>query len=366
MSLCYRARSPWVALFAGAAWLALAAPPGYGQYQHHPHSPCPTPWPPAPLPHGVVTPKDKEPAKDQEPAKDREQAPPPQQDQQQDISPEASAAAGGEAFASSNVGYIDSAIPRTQFRVRYDSAYRNNRPDRAEFFYPQCGCSGGPGPLGLETSVDYQDIRSYAEVAFGDRFSGFLEVPFRFINPEQNGNHAGLSDIEFGFKGALIADCDRYLTFQLRTYTPTGDGRKGLGTEHYSLEPALLFYQRLGDRLQVEAEFRDWIPLDGTDFAGNVLRYGVGAGYDVYQSCDGTRRVTPIVEVVGWTVLNGKETDPDLRAAVDASGDTIVNVKAGVRFYAGEHSNFYAGYGRALTGEVWYKDIIRVEYRWQY
>jgi hypothetical protein len=48
---------------------------------------------------------------------------------------------------------------------------------------------------------------------------------------------------------------------------------------------------------------------------------------------------------------------------VDASGDTIVNMKAGVRFFTGEHSNFYVGYGRALTGDVWYKDIIRVEMR---
>jgi len=26
-------------------------------------------------------------------------------------------------------------------------------------------------------------------------------------------------------------------------------------------------------------------------------------------------------------------------------------------------NDVYIGYGRALTGEVWYKDILRVEYR---
>jgi hypothetical protein len=125
-------------------------------------------------------------------------------------------------------------------------------------------------------------------------------------------------------------------------------------------------YQRLGDRLAIEAELRDWIPLDGTDFAGNVLRYGIGAGYDVYRSCDGCRRITPILELVGWTVLNGKETVFPPGVAVDAAGDTIINAKAGVRFFTGEHSNFYVGYGRALTGEVWYKDIVRVEFRMMY
>jgi hypothetical protein len=27
------------------------------------------------------------------------------------------------------------------------------------------------------------------------------------------------------------------------------------------------------------------------------------------------------------------------------------------------NSSLYVGYGRALTGAVWYKDILRVEYR---
>jgi hypothetical protein len=343
--------------------MALAVRSGYAQFQTYPHTTCPpAPGVPAPLPSLAPT----QPARPgEEPKKDgTTPSPAPEQMSQQDFSPEASSATGGETVAAaSNVGYIDSAIPRTQFRLRYDSAYRDNRPDRAEFFYPQCGCSGGPGPLALESSVDYQDIRSYAEYALNNRLSAFLEVPFRFINPEQNGNHAGLADIEFGFKAALVAECDRYLTFQLRTYTPTGDPRKGLGTDHFSLEPALLMYQRLGERLTLEAEFRDWIPLDGTNFQGNVIRYGVGAGYDVYRSCDGTRRISPIVELVGWTVLDGKETLFPQGVAVDASGDTIVNLKAGVRFFTGEHSNFYAGYGRALTGDVWYKDIIRVEMR---
>ena len=29
----------------------------------------------------------------------------------------------------------------------------------------------------------------------------------------------------------------------------------------------------------------------------------------------------------------------------------------------GEQSDVYVGYGRALTGDVWYKDMVRVEYR---
>ena len=39
-----------------------------------------------------------------------------------------------------NPTYIDSAIIRSRIRLRYDSAYELNSPDKAEFFYAKCGC----------------------------------------------------------------------------------------------------------------------------------------------------------------------------------------------------------------------------------
>jgi hypothetical protein len=283
--------------------------------------------------------------------------------------------------ARSDVGYIDSAIPQTQLRFRYDAGFEDNRPDRAEFFYPKCGCLAllpptnplfdprAPGPAQQPRFIDFQEQTSYLEVAYNRRLSGFVEIPVRFIDFDQrvdsllnlHSNLAGLSDVNFGVKYALLADEERYLTGQLRTFAPTGDADRGLGTDHWSLEPALLFYQRLSDRLTLEAELRDWIPLGGTDFAGNVLRYGVGLGCAVYDSH--SLRIVPVAEVVGWTVLSGKEIDENVGTVFDARGDTIVNIKTGVRTFFGAHSDAYVGYGRALTGEVWYKDILRVEYR---
>ena len=57
-----------------------------------------------------------------------------------------------------------------------------------------------------------------------------------------------------GFKYALIANPNQYYTFQFRTYVPTGDSYQGLGTGHASLEPALLVFQRLTDRLYFSGE----------------------------------------------------------------------------------------------------------------
>lgn len=286
---------------------------------------------------------------------------------------EAAAAQSGDTLAvlENPGGYIDSAIVGTQFRLRFDAAYNNPMPDRVEFFYAQCGILGGPGPPAIETSVDYQEITPYLEYAFNCRFSVFIETPFRAINPEVNANASGFSDLNVGFKYAFIACRDEYLTAQLRIYTPTGDPALGLGTGHVSIEPSILYFRRFNECWTLQAELRDWIPISdsvgpgGEPFAGNVLRYGAGLGYDLWSCCDGctSKRLTPVAELVGWTILDGFGTDGNLGGvAVDQAGVTIVNAKFGARYTVNEHS-FYAGYGTALTGEAWYEDVFRIEYR---
>jgi hypothetical protein len=289
-----------------------------------------------------------------------------------------SPAYGQPQTADSNSGYIDSALIGTLFRFRADAAYNDNRPERAEFFYakgsyfhnpnmipsPALVDPRAPGPPLVETRVDYQDLTGYLEVAAGDRLSFFVEAPVRFLNPEQNRNTVGYADMNAGFKVAVLSDPDQVLTFQLRTYIPTGNAGSGLGTDHVSLEPALLVFERLSERLIFEGELRDWVPIGGTDFAGNVVRYGVGLSYVAVRR--ESLRVAPVLEFVGWTVLSGKEeavASPQAWTVESARGDTIVNAKLGVRLKYGEHSDLYVGYGRALTGAVWYKDIMRLEYR---
>jgi hypothetical protein len=298
--------------------------------------------------------------------------------------------------SSSNVGYIDDAIVNTQIRLRYDAAFGNNRPDRAEFFYAKCGCfrvtgadPDAPGPAPpldgrdpnttrfIETNVDYQDINLELEYALAPDFSAIVEAPFRFLNPEVNDNTAGLADIQAGFKWALWTVPGEWLTFQLKTYIPTGDARRGLGTDHVSLEPALLYFLQFDDRLSIEAELRDWIAISpssgaGTGFeehfGGNVIRYGVGMAYDILKSDECGTKVAPVVELVGWTVLKGLASGSlDGTGATafveDAAGDTIVNLKIGTRVNFNFSDSLYMGYGRKLTDEWWYKDIFRLEYR---
>lgn len=343
--------------------------------------------------------------------------------------------ASGQELGTSDAGYIDGAIIRNQLRFRFDAGFDNPAPDRAEFFYPMCGClPGGPGPPLAESRVDYQEFEEYLEYAFRPGMSAFVELPIRIIDPNINANDAGLGDIRAGIKYALIEDCDRWLTFQLRAYFPTGDGRRGLGTEHFSIEPGLLF-QRSFDGFSVFSEFRTWVPFgtstqtvsDPTlgnvefDYSGSIVRYGVGFSYDIlhfndsppeqsfapylsngyppqemqssmlpgyspyrhdpvsysefapdqnfdsyqqsaYSSSPSSDRLSAIVELVGWTIGSGLRSSASTTAPLASTTfDTIVNLKLGLRWTTA-HDSIYVGSGHALTGDVWYQNLVRAEY----
>jgi hypothetical protein len=269
----------------------------------------------------------------------------------------------GPTTSDSSVGYIDPAIPGDIFRFRFDAANNDHRPTRAEFFYPKGGPTG-PGLPEPERNVNFQELAAYLELAPFERFSVFINAPVRFIQQEVNSDHAGFSDLDAGFKYAFLYDEDTVATFQLRTYAPTGNSHEGLGTHHVSLEPALLLYNRLTDRLRLESELRLWVPVGGTNFAGQIIRYGTGVHYDLYRI--GHCTFTPVAEFVGWTVLDGKETvvpPSGVPFVHDAGGETIFNTKLGLRVHFGQRADLYGGYGRPLTGDRWYENTARVEFR---
>ncbi len=289
-------------------------------------------------------------------------------------------------MAGSSTGYIDNAIVGSQIRVRFDADFTFNNPDRAEFLYGKCGCYGGsPGPKpGIAKSVNLQEVRLDLEYAPTGRFSFFAEVPERSIqfttipNTGPLSNHSQFGDVEAGFKVALLSSETRYLTLQARAYFPTGDARQGLGTAHYSLEPSLLYHQSLlagkfEDRWTLSAQFGGWHPIHGSagvsplfpqSFAGDVLIYGLGTGYDVVSKA--SYRFTPVVEFVGWSVLSGLVTVTPSAAGATAStaGVNIANIKIGARTTIRDHHSIYVGYGHALTSTTWYENLLRLEYRY--
>jgi hypothetical protein len=264
------------------------------------------------------------------------------------------------------VGYVDWALPVDQVRLRADFGYDFRTPTRAEFFYPRSR-PFGPGLPEPERAVDFQDYTLYLEKTLGPSWSIFAEGGLRTLNPDLNANTSGLADANVGFKYAFLADESQVWSFQFRTYLPTGAASRGLGTHHVSVEPGVLGFVWLTEQLGLASEVRYWQPVGGTDFAGSVLRYGLGLRYDLVDGPDW--RLAPTLEAIGWSVLNGQESRllPGGRVAtLDATGTTVVNLKVGARLDLGERFGVYAGYGRAVTGERWYRDVFRVEFRWLY
>jgi hypothetical protein len=302
-------------------------------------------------------------------------------------------------FPGSMVGYIDNPIVESQVRIRFDAAFDDPFPDRSEFFYAKCGCyrglqgapspanlafdpnAPGPGP-GVPTAVNFQQLFMDVEYSPQRRFSVFAEVPIRWLQaqgailPPIFGDQAGISDVMAGFKFAAVASEGTYVTFQFKSYFPSGDASNGLGTNHYSVEPSLLLYQRLSDRLRVEGQVGDWHPIGGSagvpvtnsqGFAGDVFFYGVGPSYTVYRGHG--IALTPVLELFGWHVVNGFETSPGAAGAIDGvatdvGGTNIVNLKFGVRTSVGLHNSFYVGFGQQVTHDFWYRHIVRLEYRY--
>jgi Putative MetA-pathway of phenol degradation len=291
----------------------------------------------------------------------------------------------------SMVGYIDDPSIRSVVRVRFDAAWDDKTPDRAEFFYAKCGCyafipptnpaydpkTPGPGP-GIPKDVNFQQLYFYGEYAPNPHFSFFTQIPFRWLQATSFSgaaaqafpNSGGFGDMQLGLKFAPLASASRYLTLQFKTYLPSGDASEGLGTNHASIEPSLLYYQRLSERFSVEAEIGDTHPLSSSagvptvsprGFAGDVFFYGVGPSYQLIN--EEQFRLAGVLEVVGWNVRSGYVTGP---ANPSTAGVNIVNLKVGPRMSFGAHHSLYFGYGIALTSQNWYREIFRTEYRYAF
>jgi hypothetical protein len=97
-----------------------------------------------------------------------------------------------------------------------------------------------PGP-GVPNSINFQQLFMNVEYSPHRRFSGFAEVPIRWLQTRgfqpippfptppygAFSNQAGVSDVTAGFKFAAAASESAYLTFQFKSYFPSGDASKG-------------------------------------------------------------------------------------------------------------------------------------------
>ncbi|MFO0967060.1 MAG: hypothetical protein U0793_15950 [Gemmataceae bacterium] len=259
------------------------------------------------------------------------------------------------------VSFIDSALPMSQIRVRWDEARGMNRPNRDDFFWPERGPGNRPF---ADLNVNYGELNSYVEWAPTECFSVFFEAPVRFVDPTINAYDAGFGDFNAGGKFAFCQNECSVVSGQFRVYIPMGVGERGLGNDHVTLEPALLWNQTICSWLRAESELRYWLPINGSANRGDILRYGAGLVFGC-QDPDGFW-ITPVAEFVGWMPLSGRETyltDTGLVVDEKARGHNIINGYFGARFGICDRIDAYAGYGLSLSSDRWYEEVWRLELR---
>lgn len=262
--------------------------------------------------------------------------------------------------------HMDTAEPLSQLRVRADFAYGLKTPDRAERFW----ATSPLGPPQTERSVDMQTYSVYSEVG-GAQFSTFTEIPLLAIDPEVNGNTMGLGTINVGQKFLLTnAKNQRWQVAQiLRTYLNTGSSTKGLGNGLTALEPGVLFRYRCDDLTYLHGELKYWIPLGGDpNFAGEVLRYGVGVSTVNWQSDDVA--VMSTLELLGFNLGDGLATQPDGSTRRN-DGENFFQLLPGLRVALGPSGDLGlmeigASGGFTFGDDGWNESQFLLDLRWSY
>jgi hypothetical protein len=298
--------------------------------------------------------------------------------------------------------FLDAARPVTQMRLRWDSGFDLTKPDRGEYFWarerttpnqlepqnPWARHGFGKGPLGIARGVDYQDLSLYTEGAT-DRFSFFVETPYRHVDPhaaditfDLSGQQipcraSNFGDINVGTK-ALLLDCQLLqITFQFKTFIPTGDFTKGLGTNHVSLEPSLLFNVRLSPKDYLQGQLAYWIPIGGDPvYQSDIFHFHLSYNRVLCCPCPGLQLIGT-VEVNEWSVADGAYTATDFLglggtngtqlAPVAVSGrTTIASAGPGARLFICDKIDVGVGTAFAFTDDHWARELIRAEFRWRF
>jgi len=278
----------------------------------------------------------------------------------------------------SMVGYIDDSAVGNEVRIRFDAGFNAPRPDRAEYFYAG-STSPAPGASAVQRTLNFQQLYLSGEYAPFKTLSAFVMVPFRWIEPffisapgksPDQFSGGGIGDVQAGVKYAALKTEETHVTLQLKADFPSGNGAKGFGTNHYSVEPMVLMYRKLSDRAALEGEAGDTHPIGGTYFSNppappekwsaDVAMYGLGTSYQLIER--DKYSFAPVLELMAWHVFGGLQTGAN-NLVQSAAGINVFNAKLGGRVSFAGGNSIYAGYGRAITSDIWYRNLFRVEYR---
>ncbi len=255
--------------------------------------------------------------------------------------------------------FVDGARPATMMRFKWDSGRRWVLPDRNEFFLARTG--GTQGLPNAETGLNSNELFFYTEAATG-RFSAFTEMPYRAISTDNNGGKSGLADIIIGTKTLMIDTEYAQLTLQTKTFLPTGNSGKGLGTGHVSLEPSLILAAKLTSDTYFQGQIAEWIPFGGDSaVVGALLHYHGSLNHVIARPVVDTQFIATL-EFQGYCFQDGAFTNA-AGALQKSAGGHYFGIGPGFRWVMSQKCDFGFGVNFAVTSEHFAQQIYRSEFR---
>lgn len=248
--------------------------------------------------------------------------------------------------------FQDTVRPKTYTRYRFDTIQNMSASRIGTYFMSQ----NGPA----SNALDSFEVTMYQEVA-SDKAAFFIEMPYRsldYILPgNADGHNAGFVDMNLGTK-SLLLDCELLqLTFQFKTFLPTGASTSGLGTGHVSLEPSFLASLKLFDATYLQQQVAYWIPISGDPaWSGAVLHYHWSINHLFAER--GPWQIIGTAEFNGWSFTTGS-----VDGVAPAGGKTYCNIGPGLRFVYCDNYDFGLGYAHALSEQYLGQSQWRAEFR---
>jgi hypothetical protein len=303
--------------------------------------------------------------------------------------------------------FVDGARPVTTQRLRWDRVDGLDFPDRSEYFWARAdGAGKGPTPLGFQKSamstsvtgvpgvssvtggagmlggpvgggqgtaplapgrpiLRYDSLTLYTETAAG-KVSVIVEMPYLAIKPNDYSYAAGFGDMNIGTK-TLLFDCELLqIALLFRTYLPTGNFNKGLGTGHVSLEPSLVVGLKLAPDTYFQGQIAEAIPIGGDSlYQGPVLRINGSLNQVVYRILPDVPLIATL-EFETYSFQGGAFTDLETGLIQKASGVTYAALGPGLRLSVCDKIDFGVGSSFAITPQRWGAEQFRTEFRFRF
>lgn len=261
-------------------------------------------------------------------------------------------------YAANAAFFVDHARPTTMTRLRWDHGENLVDPDRAEYFWAQQAVSGARRP---ETRVDYDELHLYQE-AGADKFSMFIDLPYRTMRGRVNGGSGGIGDLRIGTKSLLLDSELVQTTFQFVTTIPTAGPGSGVGTGHVSLDPSVLNTVKLREGTYWQSQIGYWFGVGNSN--GSLVHYHNSINQVLWQPSADTMLMGTL-EGVGYTFTSGSVTLAN-GAVVRANDTTYYSVGPGVRWCMCGRLDFGFGMQFAVTDRHFAQQLYRTEFRFRF